>query len=64
MTYEARLLKKNGGPTEFGPNGHKSGQNEIFYFFEFGSYVFLKITYDDRLQQFLTSSGGKTHEKS
>ena len=40
-------------------------QNEIFpHFREFESYVFLEMTYDDSLQQFLTSSRGKIHEKS
>ena len=29
-----------------------------WWFFEFGSYVFLKIVYNDSLQQFLTSSRG------
>ena len=40
-------------------------QNKIFpHFREFESYVFLEMTYDDSLQQFLTSSRGKIHEKS
>ena len=65
VIYEARLLKKNGGPTEFGSNGHKSGQDEVFcYFLEFVSYVFLEIAYNDSPWQCLTSSGSKTDEKS
>ena len=32
-------------------------------FIEIGSYVFLKISYNDNLQQCLTSSRGKTQEK-
>ena len=56
--------KKNGGSTESGPNGHKSGQNVVFcHFLEFGSYVFFEIAYDDSPQQCLTSTGSKTHEK-
>ena len=31
-------------------------------FFEFGSLVFLEIAYSDSLQQFITSSRGKTQE--
>ena len=65
LTYKARLLKKNGGPTKFGSNRHKSGQNAVFcHFLEFGSYVFFEIAYDDSPRQCLTSSGKKTHEKS
>ena len=66
-TYKARLLKKNGGPTKFGSNRHKSGQNAFFFFchfLEFGSYVFFEIAYDDSPRQCLTSSGSKTHEKN
>ena len=44
----SQTLKKNGGPTEFGSNGHKSGQDKVFcYFLEFGSYVFLETAYSD-----------------
>ena len=32
-------------------------------FIEFGLYVFLEIAYKDSLQQYLTSSDGKTHNK-
>ena len=32
-------------------------------FIEFGLYVFLEIAYNDSLQQYLTSSDGKTHNK-
>ena len=65
LTYKARLLKKNGGPTKFGSNRHKSGQNAVFcHFLEFGSYVFFEIAYDDSPRQCLTSTGSKTHEKS
>ena len=61
----SQTLKKNGGPTEFGSNGHKSGQDKVFcYFLEFGSYVFLETAYSDSPWQCLTSSGGKTDEKS
>ena len=65
LTYKARLLKKNGGPTKFGSNRHKSGQNAVFcHFLEFGSYVFFEIAYDDSPRQCLTSTGSETHEKS
>ena len=64
-TYQARFLKKNWWP-KFGPNAPKSGTKWVFFFcrlIEIGSYVFLKISYNDNLQQCLTSSRGKTQEK-
>ena len=54
--------KKNLRPV-FGPKGLKLGPKG-HNFFEFGSLVFLGILYSDGLQQFLTSSRGKTYEKS
>ena len=40
-------------------------QNKVFgHFIEFGSQVFFKIACNFSLGQCLTSSGGKTHEKS
>ena len=66
MTDEARFLKKK---KKFrGPNLSSTGlhqaENEVFrYFVGFGSLVFLEIAYRDSLQQCLTSSRGKIHEK-
>ena len=55
--------KKKFGP-KFGWKGPRSGPKLGFsYFLKFGSLVFLEITYNDRLQQCLTSRRGKTHEK-
>ena len=63
VTDEARFLKKKFGP-KFGSKGSRSGPKLGFsYFLKFGSLVFLEITYNDRLQQCLTSRRGKTHEK-
>ena len=40
-------------------------QNEFFcHFVKFRSCVFLAIAYSERLQQYVTSSGGKTNEKN
>ena len=42
----------------------RPAQNEVFcHFLGFGSLVFLKIAYNDSLQQYLTSSRSKTHGK-
>ena len=41
-----------------GPTTPNQAQNE------FGSLVFLEISYSDSLQKFLTLSRGKTHEKT
>ena len=66
MTDGARFKKKkkkkklNWRP-KFGP---KLGSKLVFCHLKFGSLVFLEIVYSDRLQQFLTSSGSKIHEKS
>ena len=46
-----------------GPRGLDYAQNEFFCHFVFVSLVLLAIAYSDSLQQCLTSSGGKTHEK-
>ena len=44
--------------------GLNEAQNEFFcHFLKFGSYVFLKIEYDDSLRQYLIFYRGKTHEK-
>ena len=39
------------------------GQKVFLPFFQVGSLVFLEIAYKDSLQQCITSSRGKTHEK-
>ena len=47
------------------PNGPKSGLKlGFFHFLKFGSLVFLEIAYNDSVQQSVTSSRGKIHEKS
>ena len=52
-----------GGP-KFGPKGLKSGPKICFYhFLEFSSLVFLESAYKYSLQQSLTSSRCKFHEK-
>ena len=62
-TDKVRFLKKNIGGLSLGPMGLNQAQIEIFpHFLEFGSLVFLEIVYNDSLQQFLTSSRGKSHE--
>ena len=62
-TGEVRFLKKNIGGSSLGPMGLNQAQIEIFpHLLEFGSLVFLEIVYNDSLQQFLTSSRGKSHE--
>ena len=49
---------------EFGPNAPKSGPKLGFCsFFKLSSLVFLEIAYNDSLQKFLTSRGGKIREK-
>ena len=49
---------------KFGPNGPKSGLKMVFcHFLKFGSLVFLEVAYNDSLQQCLTASRGKNHEK-
>ena len=59
----ARFLKKNFGGPYLGPMGLNQAQNDVFHsFLEFGSYFFLEIAYNNRLQQCLTSSRGKTHK--
>ena len=52
--------------TKFGPDQVKIGFETRFFcrFLKFGSLVFLEITYNDSLQQFLTSSRGKIHTKN
>ena len=63
MTDESRFFLKNWGLI-FCPTGQKQGQKEVFcYFLEFGWLDFLEITYNDSLQQFLSSSRGKTDKK-
>ena len=47
----------------FGAKGAKIGS--LFCdFLKFGSLIFFEISYCGSLQQFVTSSKGKTHEKS
>ena len=50
--------------SKFGPKWSKSGPKSFCHFLKFGTLVFLEIGYSDSLQQYLTSSGGKMHEKS
>ena len=65
MTDEAKVFEKKLCNPNLGPTGLNQVQNEVFrHFPEFESLVFLEIAYSDTLQQCLTSSGGKTHEKS
>ena len=64
VTDQAKFLKKNLQP-DFGPKGPKLGLKwGLCNFFVFWSLVFLEITYSDSLQQCLTSSRGKYHEKN
>ena len=54
-----------GGGATFGSKEPKSARNEVFcHFLNFRSLVFLEIAYNDSLQQCVTSSRGKIHEKS
>ena len=56
------FLKKNGG-ANLGQMGQNRAQNKGFcYFLKFDSLVFLKIAYNDSLQQCLTASRGKTYK--
>ena len=56
--------KKNCGPN-LGKTGLNQALNEAFcYFLEFGSLIFFDIAYSNSLQQFLTFSRDKTHEKN
>ena len=62
MTDEARF--KNFFLANLGPSGLNQALNKVFcHFLKFSSLVFLEISYNDSLQQCLTPSGGKTHEK-
>ena len=64
MTDKARFLKQSFCSTFLGPTALNETQNENFcHFIEFGLLVFLEITYDDRLQQYLTFRRGGNHEK-
>ena len=48
-----------------GPIGLNLAQDEFFcHFLEFGSLVFLELTYNDSLEQCQTSNRGKTHKKN
>ena len=53
------------GP-KFGPKLPKSDWKLVFFyhFFQFGLLVFLKIAYNDSMQQCITSIRGKTHKKN
>ena len=64
MTDEARLLKKKILGPNFDPTGLNQVLNEVFHhFLEFGKLGFLDITYNDSMQQCLTSSRGEIQEK-
>ena len=56
---------KNIWNPNLGQRGQKRSQNQGFFchFLKFGQLVFLRITYNDGLQKFLTSSRNKTFEK-
>ena len=55
----------NFGGANLGPTTLNQVQNEVFCdFLEFEWYVCLEIAYNDSLQQCLTTSGNKIHEKS
>ena len=58
-------LKKNKLATRILAKWTKLGSKTSFfcYFLKFGSLVFLKIAYNDSLQQCLTTGGGKIDEK-
>ena len=64
--WQSRILKKKArkiGISTLGPTDLNQVQNEVFcHFLEFGSLVFLEITYNDSLKQCLTSNRGKAHE--
>ena len=65
LTDRATFLKKKTWQAEFGPNGPKLGPKLFFfYFLKCGSLRFLEIACNDSLQQWLTSSRGKTHERN
>ena len=64
VTDQAKFFKKVLQP-DFGPQGPKLGLKwGLCNFFVFGSLVFLEIIYNDSVQQCLTSSRGKYHEKN
>ena len=47
--------KKKIGDPKLGVMGVSQTQHEVFcHFFEFESYIFLEIEFDDSLQQYLT----------
>ena len=57
------FAKKIGGPN-LGSMGLNQAQNEAFHhLLKFGSYVLLKIAYNDSFQQSLTFSRDKIYEK-
>ena len=61
MSDKAKFLKKKTGGPNLGLKGLNQAQNEIFHrFIEF----FLGVAYIDSLQQCLTPSKGKTHNKN
>ena len=60
------LLKheKSFGGTNVGQTSQNQTWNQVFqHFLNFGSLVFLEMTYSDSLQQCLISSRGKTEKK-
>ena len=64
VTDESRFFEEKFGVPNLGTAGLSQAQNAVFcHFVEFGSYIFLEVTWNDSLRQFLTSSSGKTHEK-
>ena len=65
VTDWARFLKKKFDSRNLGQIGKNQVQNKVFsHSLKFGSLVFLDVAYNDSLQQCLTSSRGKIHEKN
>ena len=62
--WRSQVFEKKNCGLNLGLTGLNQAQNEVFgHFFEFGLLVFLEIAYNDSLQQCITSSRNKTHEK-
>ena len=65
VTDEARFLKKKKNLVTriFGKGAIIGPKTRFCHFLKFGSLLLLVIPCNDSLQQFLISSGGKTHKK-
>ena len=65
LTEGGRFFKNNFGSPNFGQMAQNWPQNQVFrHFLKFGSLVFLRITYNDSFQQFITSSADKIYKKN